>query len=247
VGDAAFQDKCLGKMDEVAGEGRTVLFVSHNMAAVRHLCTRTIMLDGGTLQADGDTDEILRAYMSSVAVSTGAREWKSRDVAPHGRHQWLKGIRVVQDERCTDRVALDRPFRVEFDFINENQGGTLSCNLALLDDYGVVVLVASNNPLVNLAAEEKWFDRPHARGTYRYSCTIPGNLLNACRYFISLAVGSLRLRGEELHADRVLSFEGLDTIAVSKYPGVVRVPMEWQARKLDGPPAGTEEEEHVTA
>ena len=56
VGDAAFQKKCLGKMDDVAGDGRTVLFVSHNMAAVAGLCSRTIVLDQGKVVADGDPE-----------------------------------------------------------------------------------------------------------------------------------------------------------------------------------------------
>lgn len=63
VGDAAFQRKCLGKMGEVAQEGRTVLFVSHNMAAVENLCTRAIMLKQGKFVADGPTDEIINLYL----------------------------------------------------------------------------------------------------------------------------------------------------------------------------------------
>lgn len=64
VGDAAFQKKCLGKMGEVARTGRTVLFVSHNMAAVRALCTRAILLQSGEIVADGDTEAIVEQYMS---------------------------------------------------------------------------------------------------------------------------------------------------------------------------------------
>src|ERR1700751_3279222 len=62
VGDAAFQKKCLGRMDEAAGEGRTILFVSHNMAVVRALCRRGVLLDHGRVQYDGSIEEAISLY-----------------------------------------------------------------------------------------------------------------------------------------------------------------------------------------
>jgi lipopolysaccharide transport system ATP-binding protein len=72
VGDAAFQKKCLGKMDEVSRSGRTILFVSHNMAAVKSLCTRAIFLDQGRIVADGNVDEIVNLYFESHPMMTTA-------------------------------------------------------------------------------------------------------------------------------------------------------------------------------
>lgn len=66
VGDVAFQQKCMGKMEDVAGEGRTVLFVSHNMAAVQNLCQRALLLDHGTLVNSGETSDIIAQYLSRV-------------------------------------------------------------------------------------------------------------------------------------------------------------------------------------
>ena len=67
VGDVNFQRKCLGKMSAVAKQGRTVLFVSHNMAAVRELCTRAIWLDAGQVKADGDVEDIVKQYLNAMA------------------------------------------------------------------------------------------------------------------------------------------------------------------------------------
>jgi lipopolysaccharide transport system ATP-binding protein len=67
VGDAAFQRKCLGKMSAVAKEGRTVLFVSHNMAAVRELCSRAIWLEAGEVKADGEIDDVVKQYLNAMA------------------------------------------------------------------------------------------------------------------------------------------------------------------------------------
>jgi lipopolysaccharide transport system ATP-binding protein len=66
VGDTAFQQKCLGKMEDVAGHGRTVLFVSHSMAAVTQLCNRALLLDAGVVEAEGSPDEIIARYLSSA-------------------------------------------------------------------------------------------------------------------------------------------------------------------------------------
>jgi lipopolysaccharide transport system ATP-binding protein len=231
VGDMAFQEKCLGKMDDVAGQGRTVLFVSHNLAAVRQLCTRAVVLEKGSVIADGSVDETLRAYMSSMVMSTGAREWSDRETAPHGPDQWLRAVRVVQNQVPTNKVDIDNPFSIEFDFVNQNHNGKLFVHLFLLDDYGGVVLEAVNNPVANVA-EEKWYGRPHPEGLYRYSCTFPATLLNARRYFVTLKVGNLANRSRDMNADRVISFEGYETTAMTGYRGVVRVPMEWRGELL---------------
>jgi lipopolysaccharide transport system ATP-binding protein len=77
VGDAAFQQKCLGKMGEVAAAGRTVIFVSHNMAAVAGLCNRAIWIDHGTIKADGPVDDVTREYLN--ALSMGSFRCVSRD------------------------------------------------------------------------------------------------------------------------------------------------------------------------
>ncbi len=72
VGDAAFQKKCLGKMGDVAKEGRTVLFVSHNMAAVQNLCRRSLLLNDGQVVLDGSTDRVVMKYLSWIQSRTSA-------------------------------------------------------------------------------------------------------------------------------------------------------------------------------
>ncbi len=73
VGDLAFQKKCLQTMDDLRGGGRTVLFVSHNMAAIENLCSRTIWIDNGQLRQDGNTRDVVRSYMSSFSESQANR------------------------------------------------------------------------------------------------------------------------------------------------------------------------------
>ena len=71
VGDAAFQKKCLGKMENFAQSGRTVLFVSHNMDAVRTLCQRAILFDGGKIRADGDVENVVEDYFARFSTGSG--------------------------------------------------------------------------------------------------------------------------------------------------------------------------------
>ena len=84
VGDAEFQRKCLGKMDEVAQSGRTVLFVSHNMAAVENLCPRAILLDHGRLVMDSTSRDVVSTYLSRLGTTTGKRDLTDPTIARAG-------------------------------------------------------------------------------------------------------------------------------------------------------------------
>src|SRR6185503_6500621 len=78
VGDSRFQRKCLQKMEDAGQQGRTVIFVSHSMAAISRLCSRAILIDGGQVVGDGPTEEIVNTYLRGETNSTAAREWDSR-------------------------------------------------------------------------------------------------------------------------------------------------------------------------
>jgi lipopolysaccharide transport system ATP-binding protein len=92
VGDAAFQDKCLGRMNEVTRQGRTVLFVSHNMAAVANLCQRSVLLDNGRVAAVGATNEVVEKYLKGVAT-LAEQTFDSRS-----DRQGLRGVSFTQVE-----------------------------------------------------------------------------------------------------------------------------------------------------
>jgi lipopolysaccharide transport system ATP-binding protein len=101
VGDAEFQDKCLGKMNKVANSGRTILFISHNMNAVRQLCTRSIWLNRGHMQYDGDVSECIDLYLDAKRRRTG----KITDHVEKQHHEvTLELITVNNDD--LDRVNL---------------------------------------------------------------------------------------------------------------------------------------------
>jgi lipopolysaccharide transport system ATP-binding protein len=88
VGDLAFQEKCLGRMERAAGEGRTVLFVSHNLAAVRNLCPRSMLLSQGRKVAEGPTDAVLESYVRSIRADAGRDLRERADRQGSGRYRF---------------------------------------------------------------------------------------------------------------------------------------------------------------
>ena len=114
VGDAEFQRRCMGKMQDVAGEGRTVLFVSHNLSSVRQLCDRCILLEKGTVRAIGTPEEAISQYVNTENFSLGAdvevREWPSRSGTAEGQ---ITRIRVFNSSgERTNVIGIGEPFRV---------------------------------------------------------------------------------------------------------------------------------------
>jgi lipopolysaccharide transport system ATP-binding protein len=113
VGDLAFQKKCLGRMSEVAGEGRTVLFVSHNMGAIKTLCERVLLIDHGQLKLDADTNTAIAAYVDATwpIRADGVIPDRVRDL---GTGDALLRRVVIQnrDGEMTDKVFLGEPFRI---------------------------------------------------------------------------------------------------------------------------------------
>jgi lipopolysaccharide transport system ATP-binding protein len=120
VGDAEFQAKCLGRMDSIARGGRTILFVSHNLEAMQQLCPRSLLLEDGRLVEQGDTPDLVRAYLDSGADRGGHLDMQ-QDAPKANVHtaQWFSpsALRVLADDgSTTDRVRSDRPFTIEVEY-----------------------------------------------------------------------------------------------------------------------------------
>lgn len=110
VGDAEFQKKCLGKMEDVSKSGRTILFVSHNMTAVKHLCTQCIYMESGKLIEKNSTDKVIAAYLSS---SIADRSVSSTFEKPSGANAWIENIRLVSNRHPLeygDRLLIEARF-----------------------------------------------------------------------------------------------------------------------------------------
>jgi lipopolysaccharide transport system ATP-binding protein len=237
VGDAAFQAKCLGKMSAVASEGRTVLFVSHNMPAVQSLCTRAIWLHQGRIVARGIPTDVVSAYLQSSVVNRTERVWTDPALAPGTSRARLRAARVRPRDDTPDAVVTVRtPFALEFEYWIIGPGRPLVPSVHLFNREGTLVFTVGPSEASGgvLAAGE--------RRLYRERCHVPGDLLNDGTHRAAFYLAD----GEEivLRAEDVLAFEVRDSAELrggwfGKWPGAVRPAMEWESARLplDGNPS----------
>jgi len=117
VGDAEFQKKCLGKMEEVTNqEGRTIIFVSHNMDAIRTLCRRCILLEEGKVKMIGETDKVIREYISVNAASSSA-EISDRQHVRGNRTAIIKKVAIMDEKNeLKNSFAINEPLQIEAGF-----------------------------------------------------------------------------------------------------------------------------------
>ena len=182
VGDAAFQRKCLGKMQDVGRGGRTVLFVSHNMSAVASLCSRGIVMASGRVAFDGDVAGAVRAYLDQSAPS-GERAWALGDAAR--RHGYGELARLTSLELLADAAALrfeeDLVLRIAFRSVVDREG--LHVGVGIDDAMGMRI-VTFNSDVQGLTIDAR------AGEEYAAELRVPNPGLNPGRYTLSVAVGS---------------------------------------------------------
>jgi lipopolysaccharide transport system ATP-binding protein len=185
VGDAEFQKKCLGKMGEVSkGEGRTVLFVSHNMAAVTTLCNNCILLKNGTIKSFGSTGFVIDKYIMSGNSFEG--EILEADIKYEQKYEWakIKAIRTIGLKGTTNNFGINEAIKIEMEYEVLRDGEMIHSSVHILDNLGNCILASFNGNSANTAVDPL-YNKPLDKGTYRAVCTIPPFLLNDTSYLIS--------------------------------------------------------------
>jgi lipopolysaccharide transport system ATP-binding protein len=219
VGDASFQKKCLGKMGQVSREGRTILFVSHNMAAVKALCSRAVLMKDGAVAASGSAGEVVDDYLLGAASDASAKEWPEPTAAPGNENVRISHVRVAPPEgRAT--ITIDTGAQLEIGFENFRKNIFLGCTVYVTNSEGVVIF-ASGHPVSP--------EHDSRCGFYELTGRIPGHLLNAGRYSVDVVFGRDQ-RHVLFRMDGVVSFE-VENVArganMSVAPGVVRPKLSW--------------------
>lgn len=189
VGDAAFQQKCLGKMQDVGREGRTVLFVSHNMGAVRNLCTRAICLQQGSVAMDADVESVIERYMGGDSAGVHAYVLEEAPSHPH-----IQRVEVRQGREPKSAFLIDQPIELLFEMNALNQRGC-AIGLRINTLQGVCVYHSSSE----FGIDDQLCEGP------RVSCTIPAYGLAPGRYSVDVA---LWIRNHQLFqkVENVLNF-----------------------------------------
>jgi lipopolysaccharide transport system ATP-binding protein len=237
VGDAQFQKRCLTKMSDIRGEGRTVIFVSHNLTAVRALCDRALLLRQGTLVANTSASEAVSMYVAEIRDSVLSREYPNETSAPQNASVVVRKVAVHnRNGEPLEEIDTATPFTIDVDYATKQDGAFVGINLLVYDLENNLVFQSLST------LEPVWYGRPMPFGRYRTSCHIPGNLLNAEWYVIGVQLFGIGF--SDLHlAPEVLRLEVQDASETrgdyfGQYPGVVRPMLEWCTRSLVGGPEG---------
>lgn len=229
VGDAAFQKKCLGKMGEVARGGRTILFVSHNVAAITRLCNRCILLESGTVLKDGATHEVMSSYLRSQLATSALRQWNSAN-APGDSIVRLCAVRARTTEgRVAEAFDIRHPIGIDVEFEVLEGGQTLSPNLHIFNEEGV-------NVFISIDADPRWLGQPRPVGRYTSTAWIPGNFLAEGTFVVGAAITTLVGMKIRLYERDAIAFQVIDSTdgnsARGEYaghlPGVVRPLLNWE-------------------
>jgi lipopolysaccharide transport system ATP-binding protein len=226
VGDAAFQKKCLGKMGDVARQGRTVLFVSHNMAAINRLCARAFWLERGQLLGSGTPGEMISRYLASECSETGEAAWPE-GIANRGVTEVsLLAARILnEDGAVAPKVDVRKQFYFEMRYrINQ---------ILPYARVGFDVRTADGMLLFesyDIDAEDNTERREI--GEYAFRCEVPGNLLNPGTYSVGINIGIPHIKNL-VRLEGVLSLVIEDTGAVGQTmnlvrAGVIRPKLKWE-------------------
>jgi lipopolysaccharide transport system ATP-binding protein len=229
VGDASFQRKCLNKMQDVGQQGRTVVFVSHNMPAITRLCERTILLDEGRVLQDGPSHQVVGAYLNSGLGTTAAREWRELANAPGNDIVRLCAVRVrTEDGQVADALDIRQPVGIELEYEVLTPGHTLLPHYSLHNQNGVYVLTG-------LDQDPAWRRRPRPPGRYVSTGWIPGNFLAEGTMIIGAAMRTVEPDTLHFYERDAVAFQVIDCpdgdTARGDYtkpiPGVVRPLLKW--------------------
>ncbi|HLA96906.1 MAG TPA: ABC transporter ATP-binding protein [Anaerolineales bacterium] len=233
VGDAEFQRKCLGKMSDVAQEGRTVLFVSHNMSAILRLTKETIILEKGRLALRAPSAQAVDYYLTAGFAQTGERHWQVDEI-PAGASPFRPiALRVRNPQgQVVDTLRSTEPATLEIEYCLETPIAGLRVGIYLMTGHGELIFTSFDT-------DDPWrYEQLGVRAAGRYlsRSTIPADFFNEGRYVVGINASAFRVRSY-FQDENALSF----TVDASGAPGMhwmeprlglIRPRLEWQIEAL---------------
>lgn len=229
VGDADFQRKCLAKMEDVRHEGRTILFVSHNLAAVTRLCERAILISGGNIQKDGPAAKIASTYVLSHLSTTAERAWPDLATAPGNDVARLRSVRVcTEGGQSAEAVDIRRPVTIEMVYDVLKPGYVLAPSCDFFNDTGLCLFVAHDR-------RPGWRDRSSPIGRFITTAEVPGNLFAEGTVIVRVGLFSPNPEQSHFRVKDAVAFQVVDSLEGNsargdwegRMHGVVRPLLEW--------------------
>ena len=221
VGDAEFQKKCLEKMSEVGSQGRTVLFVSHNLSAVTRLCQRTVLISDGEVLHDGASQQVISEYMTKISVTPAWQEWTDFRESPGDDVVRLRSVYLKSTKgQVRESLDIDEEFQIQMTFDVLVAGEILWPAIRVSNQEQVIVFQIND-----------WDTKVKKKGSYTGFIFVPGKLLAEGRYSVSVAIttpGSPLIK--RVFEKEVISFPinasrtdfGKLTVWSGSHPGVIR-------------------------
>jgi lipopolysaccharide transport system ATP-binding protein len=227
VGDVAFQRKCLGKMGDVASQGRTVLFVSHNMGIITRLCDYGLWLDAGKIAAQGAIDPVVRQYLESSAAADARYEHGDQDAAPGNDVVRLRGVNVRDD---TGRIvaSLDARRRAFIEIEHAVlRRSPLRTSFRLVSADGAILFTSTD------ADEDERHGLEREPGVYVSRCEIPARLLKRGLYFVTV-MSDISMVKTNFSIENAVSFsvDVIDGIFEDNRLGVLAPALSWQVERI---------------
>jgi lipopolysaccharide transport system ATP-binding protein len=221
VGDSAFQKKCLGKIEDVSNkEGRTVLFVSHNMAALKSLCNESIWLENGNIKGREETGEIIAKYLTVSTSVSHENIWNDPKDAPgNERVKWHRVCIRPSTRKNSLPINVNTSLVAEFECWNYSDNVNLNFSLHLFSIEGIKILNTFSSPQL------------FSSGLIKGTCYIPPNFLNDQTYYINIMLveGAARVLHE---LENALIFEINDVERevdwYGRWEGLVRPNLNWE-------------------
>lgn len=229
VGDIEFQKKCIGKMEEVSKQqGRTILFVSHNMSYISGLCDKAILLQNGSMIRSGASSEIINYYVSQIITyeNTSINDGENKIVK-------LIGIRLVDTAGQTKQsFATNEKIGIEMQYEVIQTGHVLWLGYNIHNKDGV-------NVFDTHSVNTKQYSEPHEAGLHIAKAWIPSNLMNTGIYFVSCAIFNhleqvIHFHEKDiaaLHIHDVFDKENARGVSPGEFPGVIRPLLNWEIEK----------------
>jgi len=215
VGDYDFQRKCLGKMKDVRTEGRTVLFVSHNMTAVNNLCARSVLLEKGKIIADGPSADVTRTYLGMSQVRTQSH-WRFSDPTDGRKRAYFREAFILDaNNESRDAYELTQDFQIGLRYRLTEPIRGLTVGLQIISEE-------NNETLISLTDSELDRSRLETReaGDYVAYVRVPAHILNTGIY--SLYAGLSKGRQEIYHMIEGLNFRIIDSVGIMMFIGFER-------------------------
>jgi len=224
VGDAQFQKKCLGKMESAGRDGRTILFVSHNMVALKSLCEKAIWLNAGSVIKKGRAEDVVSNYLQNGVPVRMRQVWNEPESAPGNKSVRLHSVKIsYEGEASGESLTVASPVNLEFEFWNFEQSALLNFSVVLYDNQEVCIF--------NTASPAKIY----SRGTVKGTCYIPGDFLNDGVYRIRLLIVK-DMNVALIDLDNVAIFEVHDIERegawYGKWIGAVHPKLKWETMAI---------------